>query len=75
MRPPRTNRRGFIGAAATAGAVPFIPWSAPAFANDSANDRPLIGCIGLGGMGTGDARGHAAFMARTPRPGFEIPRV
>lgn len=25
------------------------------------NDRPSIGCIGVGSMGTGDARGHANF--------------
>ena len=32
-----------------------------AFANNSANDRPQIGCIGVGSMGTGDAQGHANF--------------
>ena len=32
-----------------------------AFANDEKNDRPTIGCIGVGSMGTGDARGHARF--------------
>jgi predicted dehydrogenase len=61
MTSSRTNRRGFLGAAAATGAVPFVPWTTPAFANESATDRPLIGCIGLGGMGMGDARGHAAF--------------
>ena len=39
----------------------YFPWSQKAFANDSANDRPRIGCIGVGSMGTGDARGHASF--------------
>ena len=38
-----------------------ISWSQPAFANVSRNDRPKIGCIGLGGMGTGDAGEHANY--------------
>ena len=33
----------------------------PLLANLSQNDRPRIGCIGLGGMGTGDARAHANY--------------
>jgi hypothetical protein len=64
----RTDRRTFLGsttigaaAAATAGMVPFVPWTATAFANESANDRPRIGCIGTGSMGLGDAIGHAEF--------------
>ncbi len=57
----QTSRRQFIAqTSAIAGAVAF-PWSSSAFANNSANDRPVIGCIGLGGMGTGDARAHAKF--------------
>jgi predicted dehydrogenase len=61
------TRRGFLagslgGAAAVGGGfVPTFAWTATAFANASANDRPRIGCIGTGSMGTGDARGHAAF--------------
>lgn len=59
------NRRSFIKKTATAtaatAAIPYIPWSQKAFANTSKNDRPQIGCIGVGSMGTGDARGHANF--------------
>ncbi len=61
----QTTRREFLGktiaAAATAGAVPYIGWSPKAFANQDKNDRPRIGCIGVGSMGTGDARGHSGF--------------
>ncbi len=61
----KTTRRSFLksttGAGAAAGAMAYFPWSQKAFANDSANDRPLIGCIGVGSMGTGDARAHANF--------------
>jgi predicted dehydrogenase len=66
-RTRRTTRRGFLGtaaggaAAATGGFVPYVPWTTPAFANQSANDRPRIGCIGVGSMGTGDAKQHAGF--------------
>jgi predicted dehydrogenase len=31
------------------------------FANIAPNDRPRIGCIGVGSMGTGDAKRHARF--------------
>jgi len=41
--------------------VPYSPWTTPAFANDAANDRPRIGCIGTGSMGLGDAIQHAQF--------------
>ena len=64
----RTTRRAFLGnttigaaAAATGGMVPYIPWTATAFANEAANDRPRIGCIGTGSMGMGDAIQHAQF--------------
>ena len=60
-----TSRRTFLGTSAAAGAaaggIPYFAWTQPAFANRAATDRPQIGCIGLGGMGTGDARGHAQF--------------
>ncbi len=57
----QTNRRHFLGqSAAIAGAVAF-PWSTPGFGSNSPNARPTIGCIGLGGMGTGDARNHSNF--------------
>ena len=64
----RTTRRGFIGTSAagaaavtTSGFVPYIPVAATAFANDVANDRPRIACIGTGSMGMGDAIQHAQF--------------
>jgi len=59
------SRRDFLkstSALAAAGTtVPFFSWSEKAFANQDANDRPNIGCIGVGSMGTGDARQHANF--------------
>ena len=64
----RTTRRGFIGTSAagaaavtTSGFVPYIPATATAFANQEANDRPRIACIGTGSMGMGDAIQHAQF--------------
>lgn len=60
-----TTRRQFLktttSAAALAGPLAYFPWSESAFANVAPNDRPRIGCIGVGSMGTGDARGHANF--------------
>ncbi len=56
-----TRRRFLQTTTAAAVSVPYFSWSQRSFANDSANDRPQIGCIGVGGMGTGDARGHARF--------------
>jgi predicted dehydrogenase len=60
-----SHRRRFLqqssAVALAAGAVPYFTSSQPAFANQAKNDRPLIGCIGLGGMGTGDANAHAGF--------------
>lgn len=60
-----TTRRDFLKSsalvAAAGSAVPYFPWSQKAFANAAANDRPQIGCIGVGSMGTGDAKGHAGF--------------
>lgn len=65
FKSPQENRRSFIKKTATAtaatAAIPYFPWSQKAFANTSKNDRPQIGCIGVGSMGTGDARGHANF--------------
>ncbi len=61
----RASRRRFLqqgtSAAALAASVPYIPWTQKAFANGSANDRPRIGCIGVGSMGQGDAKGHNRF--------------
>jgi predicted dehydrogenase len=59
------KRRDFLktsAAAAAAGAfVPYFAWTQKSFANQEANDRPLIGCIGVGSMGTGDAHNHNQF--------------
>lgn len=57
------SRRDFTrGSLIAAGAaVPYLSWNRPSFANESANDRPRIGCIGVGSMGTGDAKEHAHF--------------
>jgi predicted dehydrogenase len=59
------SRREFLktaSAVAAAGvAVPYFTWSQSAFANQAKNDRPRIGCIGVGSMGSGDASHHAQF--------------
>ena len=61
----RIDRRQFLTSAAslaaTATAAAYFPWAASAFANLSPNDRPRIGCIGVGGMGRGDAHDHKHF--------------
>jgi predicted dehydrogenase len=61
--PNRTvSRRDFVRTATVAGcAIPYFAQSQSAFANQSANDRPRIGCIGVGSMGSGDARAHTEF--------------
>ena len=65
MASSQTTRRDFLktsaGAAAVGSVIPYFPWSEPAFANTAPNARPRIGCIGVGSMGTGDARAHARF--------------
>ncbi len=57
------DRRGFLrrASAGAAAATPYFAWNQPALANRAKNDRPRIGCIGVGSMGTGDARDHARF--------------
>ena len=55
------QRRGFLKSTAALAAIPYFAWNKPAFANTSKNDRPQIGCIGLGGMGRGDAHQHIEF--------------
>ena len=61
----RQNRRQFMKKSAiagvAAGSIPYFHWTSPGFANTAKNDRPQIGCIGVGSMGTGDAKGHARF--------------
>jgi len=65
MQPKQTTRREFIkksAALTTAStAVPYFGWTEKAFANQSKNDRPRIGCVGVGSMGSGDARGQSGF--------------
>ncbi|MCS5631972.1 MAG: twin-arginine translocation signal domain-containing protein, partial [Pirellulaceae bacterium] len=57
------DRRRFIGGTSmgVVAAVPYFGWQELAFANTSQNDKPNIGCIGVGSMGSGDARAHANF--------------
>ena len=57
------DRRRFIGGTAmgAVAAVPYFGWQELAFAHTSQNDKPNIGCIGVGSMGSGDARAHANF--------------
>ncbi len=58
-----STRRDFLKtsavAAAAGAAVPYFAWNQPARANQAASDRLQIGCIGVGSMGTGDAKQHA----------------
>jgi predicted dehydrogenase len=65
MQTSRVNRRRFLKTTGSVGAVAtslsFFPWSETAFANQSKNDRPLVGGIGLGGMGSGDCADHANY--------------
>ncbi len=59
------NRRSFLqksaAGVAAASVTPYMPFASKAFANQDKNDRPTIGCIGVGSMGSGDARGHSGF--------------
>lgn len=55
-----TTRRTFLkttALSAAATAVPYFSWLPQTIADESQakNDRPLVGCIGNGGMGRGDA--------------------
>ncbi|MFM8253504.1 MAG: Gfo/Idh/MocA family protein [Planctomycetota bacterium] len=63
MQRTSTDRRDFLKqSAALAAASAWVGSTAPAtFANQSANDKMGIGCIGVGSMGSGDARDHARF--------------
>lgn len=58
------QRRQFLQQSIAVGASAAIPYfcsTKSSFANTSANDRPQIGCIGVGSMGKGDAREHSRF--------------
>ncbi len=65
MTSNQQSRRAFIKSTsaltAMGASLPYFSWTQKAFANQEKNDRPNIGCIGVGSMGTGDARGHANF--------------
>ena len=65
MSTRRPTRRNFLqtSAAATAAGltIPYFSTQSKAFANRMKNDRPIIGCIGVGSMGKGDAAGHSNF--------------
>lgn len=65
MTKKNSTRRDFLKkstvAAVASGSVPYFSWSQKAFAADSPNDRLRIGCIGVGSMGSGDARAHGRF--------------
>jgi len=63
---PRNNRREFLKTAAATGAIvtPYFAWTKPAFANESSNDRPQIGCIGVGSMGAGSNRNDPRAQGR-----------
>ncbi len=60
-----TGRRRFLqagsGAVMAAALTPWHAWASRPMINRSPNDRPNIGCIGVGSMGTGDAHDHARF--------------
>ncbi|WP_146561538.1 Gfo/Idh/MocA family protein [Posidoniimonas corsicana] len=58
---PALDRRSFLGAAAACTTIPWGSCGRQAFANTAKNDRPRIGCIGLGKMGMGDAHQHSEF--------------
>ncbi len=58
----RNTRRDFLRKTAAAGAVtPYFAWNRGAFAAEDKNDRHVIGCIGVGSMGTGDAHDIGRF--------------
>jgi predicted dehydrogenase len=66
MTRKQPSRRDFLKKsltlAAAGGAVPYVSWSQTPFANASANDRPRIGCVGVGDMATGnDCPQHTVF--------------
>ncbi len=60
-QPGSPNRRTFLGTAVAASTVPYFVSTPTTFANESANDRPGIGCIGVGSMGVVDAVDHGKF--------------
>lgn len=65
MKRLAVTRRTFLQKSAAFGAagsaIPYFSWNEKCFANEAKSDRPQIGCIGVGSMGTGDAKAHAKF--------------
>ncbi|HUP80510.1 MAG TPA: Gfo/Idh/MocA family oxidoreductase [Pirellula sp.] len=65
MTQSKRSRRNFLKTTAATSAlgtsIPYFSWTEKAFANQAKNDRPRIGCIGVGSMGSGDAKGHSNF--------------
>jgi predicted dehydrogenase len=65
MTQSQHSRRDFLKkslvAAAAGSTIPYVGWSQKAFANSSANDRPKMGCVGVGGQGCWDAHQHVDF--------------
>ncbi len=62
-----TSRRNFLKQSTAVGVattVPYFTWTKKAFANDAANDRPRIGCIGVGSMGAGSNRNDPRAQGR-----------
>ena len=59
----QSTRRDFLKktAVAAGAATPYFAWNPKVFANNEKNDRPIIGCIGTGSMGSGDARDISRF--------------
>lgn len=62
---PGISRRSLLLAGAgglmTAALAPWQAWGSTRRVHRGPNDRPRIGCIGVGSMGTGDAQDHARF--------------
>jgi predicted dehydrogenase len=58
-----TRRRFLQDSSLIAGASAAVYWvgESKAYANPAGNDRPHIGCIGVGSMGSGDARDHSRY--------------
>ncbi len=57
------SRRQVLAASAAAAATPYFFWQERTIADEtkSKNNRPLVGCIGNGGMGRGDAQAIKQF--------------
>ena len=64
--PRRTFLKSGVATSAALAATPYFSSQPKAFANQGAADRPNIGCIGVGSMGSGDARGRAGGQQQLP---------